>query len=73
MNMDYLENYYENHKVALFDSEQEIKTFEEFKEYLYSTILSNVQYDFGIDIDIDKLLNLNEKAIKQDIEEEIEK
>lgn len=61
MNKEYLEEIYENNKEKLLDSEQEINSFVEFVDYIKDTISSNIQYDFNFVVDIEKLLNLEEK------------
>ena len=60
MNKEYLEEFYEENKNALKDSEQEINGFMDFVEYIKATIKSNIQYDFNMDIDINKLLDIDE-------------
>ncbi|MBQ4584514.1 MAG: hypothetical protein IJA94_06470 [Bacilli bacterium] len=60
MNKEYLEEFYEENKNALKDSEQEIKGFMDFVEYIKDTITSNIQYDFNLDIDVNKLLEIDE-------------
>lgn len=60
MNKEYLEEFYEENKDSLLDSDQYINGFMDFVEYIKSTITSNIQYDFNLDIDINKLLDINE-------------
>lgn len=60
MNKEYLEEFYEENKDSLLDSDQDINGFMDFVEYIKSTITSNIQYDFNLDIDINKLLDINE-------------
>ena len=60
MNKEYLEEFYEENKNTLKDSEQEIKGFMDFVEYIKDTITSNIQYDFNLDIDVNKLLEIDE-------------
>lgn len=60
MNKEYLEEFYEENKKSLLDSEQEINGFMDFVEYIKTTITSNVQYDFHLDIDVNKLLDIDE-------------
>jgi len=61
MNKEYLEEFYEINKEDILNGEEEINSFMEFVDYIKSTIKSNIQYDFNIDIDIEKLLDLEEK------------
>lgn len=60
MNKKYLEEFYEENKDSLLDSDQDINGFMDFVEYIKSTITSNIQYDFNLDIDINKLLDIDE-------------
>ena len=60
MNKEYLEEFYEENKNVLKDSEQEINGFMDFIEYIKDTITSNIQYDFNLDIDVNKLLEIDE-------------
>lgn len=60
MNKEYLEEFYEENKNALKDSEQEVNGFMDFVEYIKDTITSNIQYDFNLDIDVNKLLEIDE-------------
>lgn len=72
MNKEYLKQFYENNKEVLLDSEQEINSFEDLVDYICTTISSNVQYDFGVNINTNKLLEMGIKNL--DIkEEELEK
>ena len=60
MNKEYLEEFYEQNKDSLIDSEQNINGFMDFVEYIKTTITSNIQYDFNLDIDVNKLLDIDE-------------
>ena len=60
MNKEYLEEFYEQNKDSLLDSEQNINGFMDFVEYIKTTIASNIQYDFNLDIDANKLLDIDE-------------
>lgn len=60
MNKEYLEEFYEENKNDLKESEQEISGFMDFVEYIKATIKSNIQYDFKLDIDVNKLLEIDE-------------
>ena len=62
MNKEYLEEFYEENKNILRGSEQKINGFMDFVEYIKTTITSNIQYDFNLDIDINinKLLDVDE-------------
>jgi len=60
MDKEYLEEFYEENKDSLLDSDQDINGFMDFVEYIKATITSNIQYDFNLDIDINKLLDIDE-------------
>ena len=60
MNKEYLEEFYEQNKDSLLDSDQNINGFMDFVEYIKTTIASNIQYDFNLDIDVNKLLDIDE-------------
>ena len=60
MNKEYLEEFYEQNRDSLIDSEQNINGFMDLVEYIKTTIASNIQYDFNLDIDINKLLDIDE-------------
>ena len=60
MDKKYLEEFYEQNRDSLIDSEQNIDGFMDLVEYIKTTIASNIQYDFNLDIDINKLLDIDE-------------
>lgn len=68
MNKVYLKDFYEKNKETLLESEQEINSLEDLIDYIHSTISSNIQYDFDLDIDIKQLFE--EKANTLDTKEE---
>lgn len=55
MNKEYLKSFFEENKDTLMDDEIEINDFGDFEYYIIDTITSNIQYDFDLDIDIEKL------------------
>lgn len=57
MNKEYLKKFYEENIDEFIDREVEVNSLEEFEDYLITNITSNLQYDFNLDIDIDKLFN----------------
>lgn len=77
MNKEYINKLYEDNKETFNESENEINSSEELEEQILAYITSNMEYDYDISIDIDKLFDKKEKysEIQQDknIEEEIEK
>lgn len=77
MNKDYLKEFYDANKQKFEDYELDINSMDDLVDYLCATIKSNLQYDFGMDIDTDKLFELNtrnENSINYyERDEEIEK
>lgn len=77
MNKYYLTEFYNANKQKFEDYELDINSIDDLVDYLCATIKSNLQYDFDIDIDTDKLFELNirdENNINYpEREEEIEK
>ena len=63
MNKEYIKELYESNKEKFNNSENEINSPEELEEQIISYITSNMQYDFNVDIDIDKLFDF-EKEIE---------
>lgn len=61
MDMNYLKEFYDNNKKTFDDYELDINSLNDLVDYLCSTLKSNFQYDFGIDIDTNRLFNLEEK------------
>lgn len=73
MNQDYLKNFYNDNKEKLLDNEQEINSLEDLIDYIKFTLASNIQYDFGIDIDLKQLFDDDVKMIDTKEGEEYEK
>lgn len=73
MNQDYLKKFYNENKEKFLDNEQEINSLEDLIDYIKFTIVSNIQYDFGIDIDLKQLFDDSVKMIDTKEGEEYEK
>lgn len=73
MNQDYLKKFYNDNKGKFLDNEQEINSLEDLIDYIKFTIASNIQYDFGIDIDLKQLFYDDVKMIDTKEGEEYEK
>lgn len=73
MNQDYLKKFYNDNKEKLLDNEQEINSLEDLIDYIKFTLASNIQYDFGIDIDLKQLFDDDVKMIDTKEGEEYEK
>lgn len=72
MNKEYIREIYEKNKENLIDSEYEIESPEELESMIKSYITSNLQYDFHIDIELDKLFDLDNEKNKENKHEDIE-
>lgn len=64
MNKEYLEELYKKNKKKFKDSYIEVKSVKDLEHYIETTITSNIQWDFHVDIDYDKLMD---KRIKVEI------
>ena len=73
MNQDYLKKFYNENKEKFLDNEQEINSLEDLIDYIKFTIVSNIQYDFGIDFDLKQLFDDSVKMIDTKEGEEYEK
>lgn len=73
MNKDYIKELFEENKEAFIDSELDIENPQDLEDVMISYITSNMQYDFDIDIDSNKLFS--NAIVKDEIshDEEIEK
>lgn len=72
MNKKYIKEIFEENKENLIDSEYEIESPEELESMIESYITSNLQFDFHINIDLDKLFNLDNEKIIETKQEDIE-
>lgn len=68
MNKEYLKEVFENNKDTLIDSECDIKSVDDLDNLICSYITTNMQYDFKIELDIDRLFN-SENQLEQKHEE----
>lgn len=62
MNKEYLKEIYLTNKENVKDSNQEIKSFKEFYDYIVETVLSNVSWDFNIQMDREKLFDIKDEC-----------
>lgn len=65
MNKEYIKEIFEKNKKNFKNSEIEINSVEDLESQIISYVISNLQYDFNIDIDQDKLFN-NDYEIELD-------
>lgn len=66
MNKEYLTKIFNDYKSNFLESSEKIESVEKLQDYIIATIVSNIEYDFDIHLDGNKLLNMNEQ--KNDIE-----
>lgn len=71
MNKEYIKEIFEKNKKIFKSSEFEINSVQDLESQIISYVISNLQYDFNIDIDQDKLFN-NDYEIELD-DNELEK
>ena len=64
MNKEYIQEFYQKNKKKLNESYLGIKSVKDLEHYIETTITSNIQWDFNLDIDYDKLID---KRIKVEI------
>ena len=57
MNKEYIKEMFEEYKETFDEYELEIETPEDLESFIESIIISNMQYDFHINPDINKLFN----------------
>lgn len=70
MNKEYIKELFEENKETFLESGMDITNPDELEEMMVSYIISNMQYDFDIDVLEDRLFD--KTTIEQDLEEEIE-
>ncbi len=62
MNLDYLRDFYDKNKEKFLESEDSIESFDDLVDYIEGTVSSNFEYDFHINVDVNKLFkNLTEE------------
>lgn len=72
MNKEYIKEMFEEYKKTFDEYELEIETPEDLESFIESIIISNMQYDFHITPDTDKLFNRKADKDKDDIDLERE-
>ena len=69
MNKEYLKEMFEEYKETFEEYELEIESPEDLESFIESTIISNMQYDFHITPDTDRLFN-KPREIDKDLNNE---
>jgi len=72
MNKEYIKEMFEEHKETFKEYELEIETPEDLENFIESIVVSNMQYDFHITPDADKLFNRTREIYKDISNEDIE-
>ena len=73
MNKEYIKEMFEEYKETFEEYELEIETPEDLESFIETTIISNMQYDFNITPDTDKLFNKQKEIDKELNKEHLEK
>ena len=73
MNKEYIKEMFEEHKETFKEYELEIETPEDLENFIESIVVSNMQYDFHITPDTDKLFNRINEIDKELISEDLER
>ena len=72
MNKEYIKEMFEEYKETFKEYELEIETPEDLENFIESIVVSNMQYDFHITPDTDKLFNrineIDNELISEDLE-----
>lgn len=64
MNKEYIKELFEEKKEVFIHSELEIETSKDLEDYMEAIIISNMQFDFNISPNADKLFNRNKESKK---------
>ena len=62
MNKEYINKLYEDNKEIFNESENEINSSEELEEQILAYITSNMEYDYNVSVDTDKLFEQEPKS-----------
>ena len=73
MNKEYIKDMFEEYKETFKEYELEIETPEDLENFIESIVVSNMQYDFHITPDTDKLFNRINEIDKELISEDLER
>ena len=63
MNKEYIKELFEDKKEVFIHSELDIETPKDLEDYMEAIIISNMQFDFNISPNADKLFNRNKFII----------
>jgi len=72
MNKEYIKELFEENKKIFMDYELDIDTPEDLENFMESIIISNMEYDFHIYPDANKLFNKSKEITKEISNEEMD-
>ena len=72
MNKEYIKELFEKNKNIFMDYELDIDTPEDLENFMESIIISNMEYDFHIYPDVNKLFNKPNEITKEISNEEMD-
>ena len=72
MNKEYIKELFEENKNIFMDYELDIDTPEDLENFMESIIISNMEYDFHIYPDVNKLFNKPNEITKEISNEEMD-
>lgn len=72
MNKEYIKELFEEKKEVFIHSELDIETPKDLEDYMEAIIISNMQFDFNIYPNTDKLFNRNKDSNKDLSNEELD-
>lgn len=72
MNKEYIKELFEDKKEVFIHSELDIETPKDLEDYMEAIIISNMQFDFNISPNADKLFNRNKESNKDLSKEELD-
>jgi len=72
MNKEYIKELFEEHKEKFIDSEYEMERPEDLENLIEEIVISNLQYDFHIYPDANKLFNKTKEVEKDQLNENID-
>ena len=72
MNKEYIKELFEENKQIFMDYELDIDTPEDLENFMESIIISNMEYDFHIYPDVNKLFNKPNEITKEISNEEMD-
>ena len=72
MNKEYIKELFNEYQQNFIDSGYDMETPEDLEDFMESIIISNMEYDFHIYPDVNKLFNKNKEITKEKSNDEID-